>query len=269
MAARKLNTKIFQIYYDDKTKQHLDPQFTPLLNTKCSKYFADEVIARLFDEKAFAGTDYAGVLSWRMKQKAPYWIPDFKKFIDRDRSRHDFYFFAASDEILEGNLSFQSRLRGRVLTSLRNLRLNYGVPGAGYFTRYPEKSILLSGMHHGMAFLFQLERIVQALGYNVRLNELVIRGVHYSSQVCKTELYQEYVDKMLKPAMAYMDDPKNADLQKWLNEPDPYVRTADPLSGEALKVITGRPHYTKHVFITERLFPIYAGIRGWRGLPFF
>jgi len=85
------NLKIFQVFYDIKSRKELDPQFIPYENTRCSKYFESQVIADLHTQGKMTDCEYFGVVSWRIWQKVKR-LTSLNDFICSDKKTHDFYY---------------------------------------------------------------------------------------------------------------------------------------------------------------------------------
>lgn len=62
---------IYQIYYDQRTREHLDPAFFEYFNRSKDEYFENKVIREIFEmkESLKRGVEYFGVTSWKQEQK--------------------------------------------------------------------------------------------------------------------------------------------------------------------------------------------------------
>lgn len=109
------------------------------------------------------------------------------------------------------------------------------------------------------------ELILEKMGWKANLTTMKMHSVFFNYQICKTELYREYVATFLKPFMQLLETSDIKELQEWLLENCRYIRPLKPLSEEKLIEICGVPYYPKNTFITERLFATYASLKGWRG----
>jgi hypothetical protein len=107
--------------------------------------------------------------------------------------------------------------------------------------------------------------MISKLGWKIDLCNLDMVPSYYSYHICRTSLYRDYVENFLKPMMAMMDDKHDVSLQTWLNEDAHYTSYTGSVDVERLRKISGFPYYTKHAFISERLFPTYAALKGWTG----
>lgn len=78
------------------------------------------------------------------------------------------------------------------------------------------------------------------------------KNVVYSNFfLCKKEIYKDYVDNWIKPAIRFMETDEQ--LKAMVMEPCNY----GGLGPQQLQEFTGLSHYTYHTFILERLFSLY------------
>jgi len=222
--------KIYQAYYNPKTQKHLDPQFIPFESKSCTKYFADQVILDIYDSGFMNNAHYFGVVSWRIWEKI-ICREDIRAFIAATaHENYDFYYFS-----------------GRILKTKK--------------TRLWQQA----NFWHRSDLTTYTEKMIRELGFDCTLTDLQTVPGYYSYQICRTPLYRDYVENFLKPIKSKMDDLSDIQLQQWVNQDANYARYGDTVQVEELRKITGYPFYTKHAFITERLFPTYATLKGWRG----
>jgi glycosyltransferase involved in cell wall biosynthesis len=79
------NLQIWQIYYDENSKNCLDPGFIPYDNTgKSTFFFENEVIIDIWrsQRKIWQKSNYVGVLSWRFKEKTNLTSEFVLNFVD-------------------------------------------------------------------------------------------------------------------------------------------------------------------------------------------
>jgi hypothetical protein len=180
-------SQIYQVFYNDNTRKSLDSQFIPYENLKCSKYFESKVIVDLYEQGKMQNCDYFGVVSWRIWQKVSK-VCSLEEFILSDGKAHDFYY---ANWWWRTNNSIWKQTETWVGTDL---------------TTWPR-------------------RLMVELGYEIDFEKLNILPSFYNYQICRTELYKEYVERLLLPIMRMMDDPSREELQVWLNEPVNYSRS--------------------------------------------
>lgn len=109
------------------------------------------------------------------------------------------------------------------------------------------------------------ELILEKMGWKINLLELKMQSILFNYQICRTELYREYITTFLKPFMQLLESNEIKGLQEWLLKGSHYTRPNKPLSHERLIEICGVPYYPKNTFICERLFATFAALKKWRG----
>lgn len=268
-SSRKCN--IYQVVYDEKSQESLDPQFIMYKNSNCTKYFENQVIVDLYEQGKMSDCEFFGVVSWRIWQKVRK-IPSVEQFITHGDKLYDFYYaswwWGTTNSVWKQNETWL----GIDLTS------------------WPKQ-------------------IFNELNYKIEFDKINILPSFYNYQICRTELYREYVKNVLIPFMHIMEDKSRSELQSWLFEPVPYVRAPavtgangrvlkallsllpqgnrdkflktlnrflghikltnpNKVSSKHLKFMTGKDYYTRHSFVMEALFPTYAAVRGWSGKAF-
>ena len=81
--------------------------------------------------------------------------------------------------------------------------------------------------------------------------EQVQPPIFYNYWICKSELVERFVKEMLNPAMEVLE---TMDLAYENSE----YRVPTPEGKDQLTKVFGRPYYTYHPFICERLFPAWV-----------
>jgi len=216
--------RIFQAYFDKSSGASLDRDSIPYYNPTCGKFFESQIICDLFSQCMHAGSAYFGLVSWRIKSKLNG-TPDYRRTIEADHFEHDFY-----------------------------------VPVTAAGMEVWQVAVCL----HGETILRVARDLIRILGF--ALPDLChLGGIQPTCnyQVCRTDLYQEFVEKMLKPAIEIMQDSRNPEFQAILHQDSLYRGSMSPAR---LTEIFGVSHYGLHPFLCERLFPTYAAIKKWRGI---
>ncbi len=88
------NISIWQIYFDQTSLSKIDSGFIPYSNIdKETIFFENEVIIDIFKnhKPVWGKSDYAGVLSWRFKDKTGLTLSDIKNNINDSAQRKDVY----------------------------------------------------------------------------------------------------------------------------------------------------------------------------------
>lgn len=107
--------------------------------------------------------------------------------------------------------------------------------------------------------------------FNVVLRNLKISnkirptlGLYTNSVIAKSHIYRKYIDEYLIPTMDILDNICNDDtdrvkriLKKKLWSDSNYVAPGNNRLAQRLKEHTGKPYYTYHSFICERLWTVF------------
>lgn len=163
--------KIYQVYYNDEQLSRLD--FTPYLNSDCTEFFENSVIAKLVPE---CKDEYVGIVSWDLRRKLANPLGPFEFSLLHIPSLESMEF-----EIKEWNADV------------------FG------FIKYKDHNPVthFCGIHLELEQFFK--RVCVAIGMPYIPAELP--DVFYSNHfVAKTEIYKAYVKNALIPAMNFMRD---------------------------------------------------------------
>lgn len=172
----------FQIHYDDFSKSHLDPLFTPLHNPEASKFLENEVIAALVESGVHRKADFFGVYSWKVKMKTGLGAREIFSEMEADQFQSDVY--TVKFPRIEPNLWYSD---------------SDGTP------------------RHHLA-----ERILRKIGYDVDLATLPTEIIVQNAFAARSEIYEAYYREMLGPAMEAMSDESDRELQELLHVPSEY-----------------------------------------------
>jgi hypothetical protein len=214
---------VHQIYFDDGHLPLLD--YTPYRNERCTVYFENSVIKSLVDSGAHEGSDYFGVVSYKLREKLEYTRDprrggtDISNYSERTFTPEDF----------RAELERQS-------------------PDAMSFQRHrPHDPITLANHFHGN-FSHYFQRIMAAIGY--AWTPAVFADIFYFNYfVARADIYKRYVDEMLSPAMAVMDQMPE------LMQSAGYTQLPEPLRAQL-----GISFYPYHSFLCERFFSYFAHV---------
>jgi hypothetical protein len=119
------------------------------------------------------------------------------------------------------------------------------------------KNVIDTAENYHPGFRRAMELIVQAIGYDVDLSEPTRMVCYQNAFVAKSEIYQDYIDTLLAPAMKVMDDLRFNELQAIIWKDSNYHRRRDPDIRARLMRYIGVDYYPYHTFICERLFTLY------------
>lgn len=209
--------KAYQIYYKEDQKQGID--YIPYFNSKCTPFFENSVILDLRSE---IDDDYFAVLSWKLREKLGQ-AKQWKGMKIANTSNKLF-----TPEIFE-------------------MYLDTYKPDAMSFQRHaPHDPISYADRFHPN-FSTYFKKIMNAIGYNWR--PTVYNDVFYCNYfTAKGEIYAEYIDKMLAPAMEVMEN--MPELFENSNYPHPLP--------EHLTSVFKVNYYPYHAFLCERMFSYFA-----------
>ncbi len=210
--------KFYQIYFHESQLDKLD--YTPYFNN-ANVFFENQVIVDLKDE--MNGCDYFAVLSHSLRDKCTV----SKRWV--------------------GNINNTSSLE---FTPERfEVFLNKHKPDAMSFQRHPSHDpVTLADKYHPN-FSSYFRDIIGAIGYNWK--PTVFENVFYCNyQTVKPEIYRDYVDSMLRPAMNYM----------WLVSELMGNSNYPKQLPKELCDRFGIDWYPYHPFLCERMFSFYAHI---------
>lgn len=222
---------VHQIYFDESQRLDLEPEYLPLFNSECSHFFENSVISRLvggLPRLQESELNYFGVVSYDLRRK----IGDLMKTKWR------------------GNIANISR--SKFSPDFFQKDLFDTKPDAMSFQRHPaHEPVSLANKYHPNFSVF-FEHILHEIGYKWR--PVAYENVFYCNFfVARNYWYRRYVEEMLNPAMAIMDEMP----ELWQNSKYPKRLPVN------LAQRWGKPEmtwYPYHTFLCERLFSHFAHI---------
>jgi hypothetical protein len=218
---------IYQIYYNEKTRGCVHPLCEGYDNSlhpgkSLQPAFENHVISELIEKKKHIGHEYFGVFSWGFENKTG------KRF---DR------IFEEVQEKEADIYAFNGKNNNAHIWRQANV------------------------WHPGLLAVSQ--SLVDKLGYNINLYDLSVKhgGFNYTVYgnhfITSPEIYEAYVKEMLDPALWLMFTDES--LIERLNKNSGYNKTRRDLL-ERMPMITGKPYYTLHTFVCERLFSTWLAL---------
>jgi hypothetical protein len=215
--------RVYQIYYQAEQLPNLI--YIPHLNKECTVFFENSPIRMMVENQAHIGTEYFGVVSWKLKHKLGYEMKQQWRGM-ANIANH------STNEFTPESFAFE---------------LKRHAPDAMSFQRHtPHDPITYANQFHPM-FSHYFQFIMHRIGYEWTPTRF--ENVFYCNYfVAKSELYERYVKEMLIPAMDVMKD--MPELMENSNYPHPLP--------ENLKQAFGVNHYTYHAFLCERMFSYFA-----------
>jgi hypothetical protein len=220
--------RVYQIFFSEDQTAGLD--YLPYRNDACTVYFENSVIKGLIDSGAHAGSDYFGVVSHQLRAKL---------HTARDAWRNNGSIANVSTEPFTPE-AFERALERHA-------------PDVLSFGRHPPHDpVSLADQYHPN-FSRYFGQIMRAIGHEwtpVAFNDVF----YFNYFVAKTPIYRRYVEEMLTPAMAVMD--QMPELMQDSRYPHPLP--------EALRTRFGIPFYPYHPFLCERFFSYFAHLNQLR-----
>lgn len=223
MVQAKTFLKVYQIYYNELQKEKLD--YIPYLNKDCTPFFENSVIADLIKNNHHQNCEYFGVVSHKLKEKIGVIQKKWKNASIANHSLNNF-----------SKQQFEYELRE-------------SMPDCMSFQRHKGHDPITHANNFHPGFSSYFKEIMKSIGYNWTPEKY--DNVFYCNFfVAKSNIYEDYVNKMLIPAM---DVIKN--MPELMN--NSYYPHALP---DYLKAAWGVNHYPYHTFLCERMFSFYAQI---------
>lgn len=246
--------KIFQVYYDEKQRETLydsvriEPTFNPVPSAYSFRdaYYILENKVILDKITPEVDAEYVGVWShkhydkiWNFSQderyvKAKEGRKGFVKWLDETVSKRDFDI-----------LGFHRHLN-----------------------KYHKKHMLTMAERFHPRFNKLLKHLVNKAGVakHVNLNPDFPFVTLMNYQLAKKDIYLDYIENVLKPVVDAMLDESDKNLQHWLFSDAGYNGDAK-MEGTLMK-IGGKPYYTMHTFILERLFTLYLNTKNYKCISY-
>lgn len=208
----------YQIYYKDDQKENMWPFATPYKNDGLTIFFENEVIREIVSRET---ADKIAICSWKLKEKLRWNLATPRR----------------TEEITE-----------QILNS------DYDVIPFTRNSKHHQMLAAANGWHPG--FKETMTKIVEGIGKKMP-SEVKI-PIYQNAFSAKREIYQDYVNDYLNPAMELVkNDPE---IYKLATVDSNYTKLMreDCASPEYLQEKIGFPYYPLIPFILERLFSVYV-----------
>jgi hypothetical protein len=227
---------LYQIYYDEGQKSEIYDFAMPYFNQGLSVHFENEVIAHLVPK---LGADLIGVASWRLRKK-----------------RGDCQIGLTNDLSLSADKILSSGADVCILTPRSPIH----------------KPLIAAESWHGRAWVEAFNVFKSfLLSIGIKVPGELRYAIYENHFIARRDIYHEYVEMVLKPAMRFMDEydkdvtityeadgQRITDTQKLFLFPSKYIhlkRRSPEVQIVPNKL--GLKDYPIGVFILERLFSIY------------
>lgn len=213
-----MSANLYQIYYKDEQLTNLYPFAIPYKNKALTIFFENDVIRQIVPHGT---SDKIAICSWKLKDKLKWNLapPRRKEEITEEKLNSDY----------------------DVMPFTRN-------------SKHHEMINAASLWHPG--FREAMTAIVKGIGKNMP-REVKI-PIYQNAFSAKREIYQDYVNDYLNPAMELIKN--DADVYKMATVDSYYTKLMreDCASAEYLQGKIGFPYYPLVPFLLERLFSIYV-----------
>lgn len=207
--------RVLQVYFDEQSKSNCLDNVELIYNDKCTPYFENKIIVDNIDKNT---EDYFGVFSPHFKYKI---LP----------------------------------VAGMSRMSYEYIKTQLDSDVISFFKHHRTKNMIKQAEEYHPRFTIGMELLLSAIGVDLNLN-LDTRFIVYQNHfVAKKEVYNDYVENWLKPAIVAMEDKDNSELQNILWQDSNYHKKKN--MSDRLKRDLGVNYYPYHTFILERLFSLY------------
>lgn len=210
--------KVYQIYYDEGSKEACYPEFEHYENKVCSPFFENSIITKLIAEDRHIETDYFGVFSGNFKHKMT---------VTRDSQKY-------SPQIILNSLDTDV---------------------VSFFRGHQNKNVVNKAELFHPGFKRALINTLNAIGFEVDLEKDTRFTVYQNHFIARSDIYEKYVNELLEPAIKEMCNTANKELQNIIWQDSNYHKKKT--MPDKLKKELGVPYYPYHTFICERLFSIF------------
>lgn len=210
--------KVYQIYYDEGSKEACFPEFEHYENKVCSPFFENSIIVELIKQGRHIESEYFGVFSGNFKNKI-----------------------------------IHSRDGKKITPQLINESLDTDV--LSFFRHHKNKNVVNKAEVFHPGFKRALKNILNAIGFTVDLEKDTRFTVYQNHFIAKSSIYEQYVKELLGPAIIEMSNKANKELQNIIWQDSGYHKKKT--MPDKLKKELGVPYYPYHTFICERLFSVF------------
>lgn len=210
---------LHQIYFNEASKANCFDFTNHYENKRCTPYFENSVILDLIEQGEHKKAEYFGVLSHSWNSKTH---------------------MASNWTILNKEALIES-INGYDLLS---------------FNRHSQQTHILNfaeAKHPG--FKQAIKLIFDRIGFKYTETQKTRHVIYSNHFILKSEMYEQYVNELLKPAIEVMEDREFYDLQKILWRDSGYYKKAH--MSESLRNSIGKPYYPYHTFLCERFISLW------------
>lgn len=205
---------IWQVYFDQKSKRNCYPEYNHYNNEGLlTENFENSVIIDLIDKEEHLKADYFGVFSHDICKDIPF---------------------------KEDGLAFNPKNLNTIIER------NQNVDVFSFQKRRSQKNIITQAENYHKGFVDIVKKILFETEFLNEIPKHLDKIVLFNYWIARPEIYQRYVDELLRPAV---------EVLKGLNEAyynAGYKKLSDAEKARFLKAF-GKPYYPYHPFVLERL----------------
>lgn len=221
MSSRKIRVR--QIYFDDKQRLFGMAQtkdFEPYYNEQADHFLESGVIADLYTLGDWVRNDYYGVVS--------------HKFYSKIKKSSDFVLRKMEED-------------------------GYNSEVYSFFDSNPKVNVVHQAETWHKGFIEIYEKIGKAMEWNIdfRDKSILMEPIFSNHWIASRKVFKKYCKDYLLPVMFLVES--DTELRKLCFEDSNYI-SKSKASPEKCLSIFGKPYYTFHPFIFERLFPVFCYI---------
>lgn len=221
--------RVFQIYYHESQRGQLETEYLPFFNYHPTEFFESQIIRDLVDLGQHKDAEYFGVVSYKLR---------YKVGTDMKQNWRGHPNIANHSENEFSPEAFAAQLR------------EHRPDAMSFQCHMPHDPISTAESFHP-GFMNLWSEIMRQIGWDwtpTRIDDIF----YCNFFVARREIYDDYVNRMLAPAMDVMSKMNKLGLLLW--QDSNYRNSPVP---EFIKA-RGIDHWPFHPFICERFFSWYA-----------
>jgi hypothetical protein len=220
-----MKVEIQQIAYNDETLAMVSPKAQMIFNANKDRSLENRVIADYVNEclvEDLANT-YIGILSARFEQKIS-WKSSVNTIAD-------------------------------IIEQIE--RDGFSAEVYSFFGAFTRRNVWIVAERWQPGVLAAGRYLCNEIWNGVDITELNTPIIYQNAFVAYGPIYKRYVDEALRPALRIIDT--DTVLQQLLDKDSKY-RALHRLKGKDCEAVFGRPYYTLHPFVLERLFSTWLAM---------
>ena len=217
--------KVYQIYYDDDSKQRLEPEYMPYLNNPTSIFFESQVMCDLIKKDAHKNCEWFGVVSHRLRKKVQQ-----SKFWGRSIANRSMRKFSPKE--------FEHYIR----TNKADI---------ASFCKHPSHAVFPWAEKYHPGICKATYALIRKLKYKVWYDQKSRDVIYFNYFLARPAIYADFVNTLLRPAINLMKNDKEIKALCKINS-----RYPKPVP-VGVRDQTGYDYWPMFPFIAERLINLY------------